>query len=62
MCHTVAPRARHASVIVAENRPDDALAMCRTSSIGAIVPPPVTTTFIGRRRSLPIPCGGPAMS
>ena len=31
---------------MAPNRPVEALAICRTSSIGAIVPPAVTTTFI----------------
>ena len=34
------------SVILAENSPVEALAIWRTSSIGAIVPPPVTTTFM----------------
>ncbi len=46
MCQTVAPRPRQASVIIAEKRPEDTFAMCRTSSMGAIVPPPVTTTFM----------------
>ena len=46
MCQTEAPRPRQASVIIAEKRPEETFAMCRTSSIGATVPPPVTTTFM----------------
>src|SRR4051794_22889568 len=45
-CQTDPPRRRQLSVIIAENRPDETLVICRTSSIGANVPPPVTTTFI----------------
>jgi hypothetical protein len=53
MCQTVAPRSRQASVIAAANLPEEMLVMRRTSSIGAIVAPPVTTTFIGAV----LPCG-----
>ena len=38
-------------MILAEKSPDETFAICRTSSIGAIVPPPVTTTFIAGRFS-----------
>ena len=41
----------NASVIAAANRPEETLVKSRTSSIGAIVPPPVTTTFIAGRSS-----------
>ena len=46
MCQTVAFCSRQASVIAAANRPDETLVSSRTSSIGATVPPPVTTTFV----------------
>ena len=53
-CQTSDPRARQASVIAAENRPVDVFVITRTSSIGAIVPPPVTTTLIPRPSRSPV--------
>ena len=41
------PAARQLSLIAAANRPVETLVMLRTSSMGADVPPPVTSTFMG---------------
>ena len=46
-CRTSAPRSRNDSEIRAANRPVEELTILRTSSIGATVPPPVTTTSTG---------------
>ena len=50
-----APRRRHASVIAAENRPVETLAICRTSSIGATVPPAGHHHVHRHRPCIPVP-------
>ena len=45
-CQTLAPRVRQLSAIAAAKRPEETLVIVRTSSMGAVVPPPVTSTFM----------------